>query len=83
MCKSLETSAGILLLKALIASRLHCSILLELFWNGYSVCKGPEVGRPRSDVLGLTGIELIFSIVACMWLCFGFVSITQGCFSYC
>lgn len=38
-------------------------------------------------LLILTGIELIFSIVAIMVLCFGFVLetalITQGCFSYC
>ena len=38
-------------------------------------------------VLVLAGIELIFSIVACMGLCFGFmletVLIIQGCFRYC
>ena len=39
------------------------------------------------NVLVLAGIELIFFIVACMGLWFGFVLetvlITQGCFSYC
>ena len=38
-------------------------------------------------VLVLAGIELIFFVVACMGLCFGFVLQTvlmiQGCFSYC
>ena len=38
-------------------------------------------------MLGLTGIELIFFLVAGMGLCFGFVLktvlITEGCFPYC
>lgn len=38
ICKSRGTSAGTLLLKALIASRVHCCSLLELFWDGYSIC---------------------------------------------
>lgn len=38
ICKALGTSAGTLLLKALIASRVHCHILLELFWDGHLDC---------------------------------------------
>lgn len=43
--------------------------------------------KQKSNSADLAGIELIFSIVAIMVLCFGFVLetalITQGCFSYC
>lgn len=38
ICKALATSAATLLLKALIASRVCCRSLLELFWDVYLVC---------------------------------------------